>query len=137
VIPEKKRVHLETVRALVARTSLGSFVLRAWSLLIVGALSAVAVDPAHARFAWLAVFMAIVFWMVDAHFLRQARLFRRAHERIERLPENEIDSSLETSLMHVEREPFRSVVFSTAISVFYVALLASVAVVRLLLRVGF
>lgn len=135
VISGKKRAHLDAVRRLVVRTSFASVILRAWSVLVVGALSAVAADPAHARFAWLAVFVAIAFWMVDAHFLRRARLFRRAHDRIERLPDDEIDFSLDTSLVDGEKEAFRSVVFSTAITAFYVALLAAIVVVRLGLRV--
>src|SRR5262245_1966952 len=131
-----KDSHLETIRAVVNRMAIGSMVLRAWSVLIVGALVAITADPVHARFAWLAIFMAICFWMLDAYLLRQARLYRKVQERVRQTPESEIDFLLDTSAVDTDADAFRTVAFSVNPGIFYVGLIASVAVVRLFLRAG-
>src|SRR4051794_9445728 len=104
-----KETHLAIIRAVVNRMSRGSVVLRAWSVLIVGALVALTTDPVHARFAWLAIFMAICFWMLDAHVLRQARLYRKVHDRVRNTPESEVEFLLDTSAVDTERDAFRTV----------------------------
>ena len=129
-----KESHLGTIRAVVNRLAVGSMVLRAWSVLIVGALVAITADPVHARFAWLAVFMAICFWMLDAHLLRQVRLYRKVHERVRNTPESEIDFLLDTSTVDTDAEAFRIVAFSLIPGVFYGGLIASVIIARLFLR---
>jgi hypothetical protein len=129
-----KETHLAIIRAVVNRMSRGSVVLRAWSVLIVGALVALTTDPVHARFAWLAIFMAICFWMLDAHVLRQARLYRKVHDRVRNTPESEVEFLLDTSAVDTERDAFRTVLFSANPGVFYCGLIASVAVARVLLR---
>ena len=129
-----KDTHLATIRAVVNRMAVGSVVLRAWSVLIVGALVAIAADPVHARFAWLAIFMAICFWMLDAHVLRQARLYRKVHDRVRNTPESEVDFLLDTSAVDTDTDAFRTVALSANPGVFYGGLVVSVAVVRLLLH---
>lgn len=130
----KKRTHLATIRALVTRMSVGSLLLKVWSVLIVAALLAVTVNPAHARFAWLALFMAITFWMLDAYFLRQARLFRKIYDRIQNLTESEIDFLLDTSPVDSEGDAWRSILFSKTPTVFYGAVIGVIALVGLLLH---
>jgi Kef-type K+ transport system membrane component KefB len=131
-----KDSHLGTIRAVVNRMVIGSVVLRAWSVLIVGALVAITADPVHARFSWLAIFMAICFWMLDAHLLRQARLYRKVHDRVRNTPESEIDFLLDTSTVDTDADAFRIVAFSLVPGIFYAGLIASVAVARFLLRIG-
>ena len=129
-----KESHLGTIRAVINRMAIGSVVLRAWSVLIVGALVAITADPVHTRFAWLAIFMAICFWMLDAHLLRQARLYRKVHDRVRDTPESEIDFLLDTSAVDTDADAFRIVAFSLVPGIFYAGLIASVALARLLLR---
>jgi hypothetical protein len=129
-----KDTHLSTIRAVVNRMATGSVVLRAWSVLIVGALVAITADPVHTRFAWLAIFMAICFWMLDAHVLRQARLYRKVHERVRNTPESEIDFLLDTSAVDSDKDAFRTVALSANPAVFYGGLVVLVAVARLLLH---
>jgi hypothetical protein len=113
--------------------TVGSFVVRGWSLLIVGALLSVSANPLHARFGWLAIFMAICFWTVDAYFARQARLFRKFDERAQRLSESEMDFSLDTSVVDTEADSFGSVMFSRMPFVFYGTVIFLTAATRVFL----
>jgi hypothetical protein len=114
--------------------AIGSVVVRGWSLLIVGALLSVSANPLHARFAWLALFMAICFWTIDAYFVRQARLFRKFDERAERLDESQIDFSLDTSVVENEGDAFGTVMFSRTPLVFYSTVILLTAGTRLFLH---
>jgi hypothetical protein len=128
--PDRKREHLATIRAIVRRMALGALLLEGWSFLLVAALLAVADNPEWARFAWLALFMAITFWMLDAHLLRQKLLFQSLQERVAALPEAEIDYTLDTSRVDREAYSWRSVFFMRRLLVFHGGVILSIGVIR-------
>ena len=130
--PDRKREHLATIRAIVRRMTLGAFLLEGWSFLLVAALLAVADNPEWARFAWLALFMAIIFWMLDAHLLRQKLLFQSLHERVAALPDAEIDYTLDTSRVDCEAYSWRSAFFMPRLLVFHGGVITSIGVIRVL-----
>jgi len=131
---DKKRTHLAMIRKIINRMVAGSFLLKAWAIAIVSALLAVATNVEHARFAWLALFMAIAFWVLDAHFSRQLGLFRRIYERVQGLPESEVDFSMDTAPVDGEATSFGSALFSRSLGAFYGIVLGSIGVARWLLR---
>jgi hypothetical protein len=130
----KKRTHLAMIRKIINRMVAGSFLLKAWSVAIVAALLAVATNVEHARFAWLALFMAIAFWVLDAHFVRQLGLFRRTYERVQALPESEVDFSMDTAVVDSEATSFGSALLSRSLGAFYGTVLALIGVARWVLR---
>ena len=113
-----------------------SWVLRIWSVAVVSALVVVATDAVHARFAWLAVFMAIVFWLLDAHFHRQERLYRKVYRRVRSLEEADIDFSMDTAPVDNERDAWTAVVLSKPLSAFYSAVIACIVVARIIAQYG-
>jgi hypothetical protein len=129
---EKKRAHLAMIQAIINRMSVGSFLLKGWSVLIAAALLAVAAN-ANARFAWLALFMAIAFWLIDGYLLRQAELFRKLQERVRKLPEAELDFSLDTAPVDTEAAAWSSVVFSRNLGLFHGTVIGLIAVTRWIL----
>jgi uncharacterized membrane protein len=128
---DSKRTHLAIIRAVILRMAAASWVLRAWSVAIVSALVAVAMDAVHAHFAWLAVLMALVFWMLDAHFHRQERLYRKVYRRVRTLEEDQVDFSMDTAPVDSERDAWTAVLLSRRLGAFYGALVACIAVARI------
>ena len=128
--PDRKREHLATIAAIVRRMSLGALLLESWSLLMVAALLVVAHNQEWARFAWLALFLAITFWTFDAHLVRQKLLFRSLHERVQKLPEADIDYTLDTSLVDREAYAWRSVFLRPRLVLFHGAIVLGIGVVR-------
>ena len=118
------------VRKIINRMMAGSFLIKAWAVAIVSALLAVATNATHARFAWLAVFMAIAFWVLDAHFVRQLGLFQRTYARVQSLPESAIDFSMDTAVVDGEATSFGSALFSRSLGAFYGAVLGLIGVAR-------
>jgi hypothetical protein len=128
---DRKQAHLAMIRVIVRRMALGAALLKGWSFLIVAALLAVAANPARARFAWLGLFMAILFWAIDAHLLRQELLFTKLFERVRELPEAALDYSLDTSPVDDDDTAWRSVFFTQRLLRFHGAIIAGIGVFRL------
>lgn len=136
-LSDKKRAHLRTIRSIANRMRVGSALVRLWSVTVVAALIALATTPAQARFAWLALAMALGFWMLDAHFSRQGQLFRRTYEHVMSLPESELDFEAGTSAVDSDEVSFSSIFLSRGLAAFYGTIVALIVAVRLLLaRVG-
>lgn len=136
-LSDKKRAHLRTIRSIANRMRAGSALIRLWSITSVAALMALATTPAHARYSWLGLAMALGFWMLDAYFSRQERLFRRTYERIFSLPESQVDFDEGTAAVDTDEISFSSIFLSRALAAFYGTIVALIIAVRLVLaRVG-
>ena len=116
---ENKRAHLEMIQAVVNRMSVNSFLLKGWSVVLISALFALAAGDSQALFVYIAYFPAIVFWMLDAYFLRQERLFRKLYDRVRHLPETDVDFSMDTSVVDGEVAGWSAVVFSRTLLLFH------------------
>lgn len=129
---DRKGQHLATLRAIAQRMAVGALLLEGWSCLAVAALLAVAQTPEGSRFAWLALFLAISFWLLDAHLLRQKLLFQELRERVRRLPETEIEYTLDTSPVDGEAYAWRSLVFQRRLVWFHGSVILAIGAVRAL-----
>jgi len=126
-----KRAHLRTIRSIANRMRVGSSITKVWSIATVAALLALATTPSHDRFTWLALFMALAFWMLDAYFSRQAWLFRKIYERVLSLPESELDFDLSTAPVDSDTAAFSTIFFSKALGAYYGTIVALIILVRL------
>jgi hypothetical protein len=70
--------HLDMIQAVVTRQAQNSFAVRGWSVTVVSAVFAVAVTQDQAPRATVLVALAptLIFWVMDAYYLWQERLFR-------------------------------------------------------------
>lgn len=126
---DRRRAHLRLLRALAQRLSLGSLLLRAWAVLTVVALAAVGADPVRQRLTWLVVAFAIACWLLDAHLLRQRRLYGKVYQRARVAPEAHIDFSLNTSAVEDDADDWSSLAFSKALLLFHGSILAALVVI--------
>ncbi len=130
----KKQTHLAHIAVLVRRMRVGSVMLKSWSLAIVGALLAVASLPEYVRFSWLALAMAVGFWLFDAHLCRQARLFRKTFDRVSQQEEHEIDFSTDTKVVDCEQERLSVVMFRMGVMGFHGSVVVLTAIAQLWLE---
>ena len=61
---------------------LNSFLLKGWSVTLVAAIFALSAKQSDRRFVLLAFFPIAVFWLLDAFFLHQEKLYRRLYEQV-------------------------------------------------------
>jgi hypothetical protein len=75
--------HIELIQAVITRMASNSFLLKGWSVTLSAALIGLAVGKdVNMKFAFLALFPPVLFWGLDAFYMRQERLFRQLYDRI-------------------------------------------------------
>ncbi len=126
---EKKQAHLQMIQGVVNRLSQNSFLLKGWSVVLVSALFALAGGDRKIYFIYLAYFPAIAFWLLDAYFLLQERLFRALYDHVRVLKEEEIDFAMDTSRVKSRVKPWQDVIFSMTLVCFHGTVILSVVVV--------
>jgi hypothetical protein len=129
---ENKTKHLEFIQGVINRLSTNSFLLKGWSVVLVSALFALSASDSNPAFIFLAYIPAIVFWGLDGYFLWQERLYRALYDRVRALPEDEIDFSMNVSVIKNTVENWASVALSRTLLTFHGVLLAAITVVMLI-----
>ncbi|HEC61219.1 MAG TPA: hypothetical protein ENI27_03080 [bacterium] len=107
------------IQGVVNRLSSNSFFLKGWSVTLVSALFALAAGNSQKYFTCLAFFPFIAFWVLDGYFLRQECLFRKLFDRVRKLPANEIDFSMDTSIVRRRVASWFCAMFSTTLRIFH------------------
>ena len=74
--------HLKLVQGVISRMGLNSFALKGWSVTLVAALMALAVNTHRRSYALLALFPGAIFWGLDAYYLWQERRFRGVYNEV-------------------------------------------------------
>src|SRR2546425_9714632 len=129
---DKKHAHLEMIQGVVNRLSTNSFLLKGWTVVLVSALFALAGGAGKAYFVYLAFFPAIAFWVLDAYFLWQERLFRALYDHVRKLEEEDVDFSMDTSIVKGKVKSWVNVIFSMTLLIFHGTVLGFIIVVMLL-----
>lgn len=73
--------YLKIIQGAISRLAQNSFQAKSWSVAIVTGILAFTSRSAQAQTCALAIFPAFCFWVLDAYYLRQERLFRALYIR--------------------------------------------------------
>jgi len=130
---ENKRSHLEMIQGVVNRLSQNSFLLKGWSVILVSALMTLAAKDANLVFIFLAYFPALAFWFLDGYFLWQERLFQALYDYVRNLNEENIDFSMNTSIVKDRIDSWIKVSLSKTLRIFHGVVLFSIIAVMLFL----
>jgi len=129
---EKKQAHLEMIQGVINRLSQNSFLLKGWCVVLVSALFALAAGNSKIYFIYLAYFPALAFWVLDAYFLWQERLFRALYDHVRKMKDEEVDFSMDRSIVKNHVSPWVDVIFSKTLMIFHGTVLGSIIVVMLI-----
>jgi len=121
------------IQGVVNRLSQNSFLLKGWSVVLISALFALTASNAKVSFIYLAYFPAFAFWILDAYFLWQERLFRALYDYVRGLKEDEIDFSMDTMAVRDKVKSWSDVVFSKTLLLFHGTVLVSILIVMLII----
>jgi hypothetical protein len=76
-MPPPSEKHLELIQSAITRMAGNSFQMKGWNVALASAaIGFAATKDSHPRAAVLAVVPSIVFWILDAYYLRLERAFR-------------------------------------------------------------
>ena len=79
--------HLELVQAVIGRLAGNSFLIKGWSVTVVGAFLGFAVTREEPDLVRVSLLPLALFWGLDTYFLRAERLFRVLYDRVRQADE--------------------------------------------------
>jgi len=98
---EQKIAHLTFIQGIINRMGQNSFLLKGWSTTIITAIFALATQSTNTKLIFVAYFPAIVFWILDAFFLDQERLFIKLYNNV---ADNTIASDIYTLNINTDKK---------------------------------
>jgi len=126
---EEKIKHLEMIQGVINRMASNSFLLKGWSVILVSALFALGAKDSNKTFILLAYFPALAFWILDGYFLQQERLFRKLYDKVREMKNEDIDFSMNTSIVKKEVKCWFCVCFSKTLLIFHGVIIAAICIV--------
>ncbi len=88
---EAKLKHLEFIQNTITRMANNSFLLKGWCITVVGAIIGLNKDGVDWKVTTLAIFLTLMFWILDGYFLSQERYFRGRYDEVRQKKPEEID----------------------------------------------
>lgn len=79
---DNKAAHLGFIQGVINRMGNNSFLLKGWSVSLVVALFALSASGSDKTFIHIAFFPVLVFWVLDAFFLYQEKLFIELYREV-------------------------------------------------------
>ncbi len=120
---ENKLKHLEFIQGIVARMGGNLFYLRGWSITLIGGVLAILSQKKEEvdDFPILVLLIVtVMFWVYDGYFLALERKYRDLYNKVRKLPEKEIDFSMDVrEFDKFKKNTIISCMFSKTIAPFY------------------
>lgn len=128
---EKLTAHLQMIQGVINRMGSNSFAVKGWSITLTAAIFALATaQEPHQNLLWIPYFPAVLFWLLDAFFLRQERLFRKLYNHVRGQQEEQIDFSMDTTSFAERADSLIHVVFSKTLLPFHGSIMLVIVVVQ-------
>ncbi len=130
---ENKIRHLELIQTVISRMANNSFLVKGWCITLVSALLGLAAQDNDKKFIIVVFFPALMFWLLDAYFLRQERLFRQKYNEVAQNSAEFSDFSLDTSTCLSTVDSWLRITFSKTLFLFYGSMIGAVTIISLIL----
>ena len=130
---ESKLKHLELIQGVINRMASNSFRLKEWGVVLVSAILFLAAREDSGEAALIGLAPAVVFWGLDAYFLRQERLYRALYDHVRTLDPHEINFSMTTDTFTGRNLMWLSSLFSITLMSFYLVVAAAVALASIVI----
>lgn len=117
---ENKIKHIEIIQDTIKRMADNSFKIKGWCITIVTAIIGIAIDKSNYDLLVASLFPIILFWYLDAFFLRQEKLFRELYDFIRmKKDSDDIDFSMDTTPFKDTVENEWGIMYSKTLAAFY------------------
>lgn len=124
---ENKLKHLELIQNIIARMANNSFLLKGWNLTILAALIGLNKDGLDGKIIFIGFVLTLVFWILDAYYLSQERIFRARYDEVRIKSEITIDFSMKLDGEITNKMDWFVVFYSMPLSLLYIGLIASLS----------
>jgi uncharacterized membrane protein len=93
---EAKIKHLEFIQATINRMASNSFLLKGWTVTLIGGLIAVALKQVDPHYLYISMLILVMFWLLDAYYLSRERKFVALYDHVRTSKSDTTDFSMET-----------------------------------------
>ena len=131
---ENKIKHMEMIQNIINRMASNSFLVKGWCVTLVSAVFVLSAKDANTMFIAIAFFPVLMFWILDAYFLRQERLFRKLYDKVRTIDESSVDFSMNTAPFTASIASWLKVAFSQTLVLFYGAIVVAILLAVLIVR---
>ncbi len=116
---EAKAKHLEFIQTTINRMSNNSFLLKGWTVAVVGGLLAFGFkESVSSCYLLISELLVFLFWLLDAYYLSQERLFVALYNQVRTKSETQIDFSMKTESF-AKKNDWLEGFFSTTLIILY------------------
>lgn len=131
-VDEDQRAYLQILQNVIGRQAGNCLQVKEWTVVIVAALFALGAKDANPCFIVVAVLPTLIFWGLDAYYLRQERLFRGLYDRARRPGADSEIFSMDTLVVRGDVKGWRATLFAKTVWPVYVPILLALAGVLLM-----
>ena len=96
--------HLKLIQGVINRMAQVSFMIKGWTLTISIVLLGFAVGSSEGAFGFLGLIPIVLFWGLDAYYLKQEHLYRKLYSKVREQDVNVPSYSMDTTLFETEIE---------------------------------
>lgn len=119
---DKKIAHLGFIQGVISRMGANSFLLKGWTVALIAATFAIAVQDADRHFLLMAFFPIFTFWILDSYYLHQEKLFRALYDGVAQDKVTSEFFTMDTTHTASEVPSIACIALSSTISIFYVVM---------------
>ena len=105
------------------------FFLKGWAITIIAGLSGLSAKDTDINMILIALFLAIIFWVLDGYFLSQERKYRDLYDGVRKLDEKDIDFSMDTRPYDGGYNSWMCSIFSKTLMWFYFSLIILMVII--------
>lgn len=139
MVDEDPVKHLEFIQNIITRMANNSFLLKGWTVTIVAALFALAAQNSNSKFVVLAFFPVVTFWILDAYYLWQERLFRALYNDIriktKDCIQHEGSFTLDATFYEGKVQSWLTTAISKTLIIFYGVMVTTIIIVMAVIKV--
>ncbi len=121
---EDKIKHLEFIQDVINRLSQNSFLIKGWTLTIISALIAYSASKNEGMLNLIAIVPVVLFWVMDAVFLRNEKYFRDLYDLV-RETDEDFKFAMNVEEVVLTKRKYYKVFFNQTLTMFYLAIIVT------------
>ncbi|MBI5061335.1 MAG: hypothetical protein HZB67_03395 [Candidatus Aenigmarchaeota archaeon] len=121
--------HLEFIQNIINRMANNSFILKGWSVTLATGIIWFSWSSSVTNLIYLALLPVLIFWGLDAYYLRQERLFRKLYEHSIKNRKRSEYLSLNTEICENKVNSWFRTLFSSTLLVLHGAIILVIIVI--------
>ena len=126
---ENRHKHLEFIQTVINRFARNSFFIKGWAITLISGLFAISsINNFNKIHFFVAYFITLMFWFLDAYYLSQERCFRSLYDNIRKIEPAEIDFSMDTTKYFIKNNSWMRTLVSKTLLLFYLPFLILITI---------